>query len=401
MSEFHPNRTAPVRTKPKLTGRRIIECWPLLVWVGMGTLAITIYKSGAKFTRMNGAVDVYQENVTPIHEGRLKEIKVHRGQRVAPNTVVALMDPAPIQMELETLRREVIADRVSDIHDYDLQIMKLDSDLREVETEIATDKAVIDELGKIFAAAATPTGGKDPALTRLLSTQTDSVRNQVELAKANNRAAYNDKHLGSINEAMKRLKETRDTLTKEASEVAKLDLSSDTVAKSTLLRPEEQQKYIELKTKLDQCELRAYHGGIVDRVDKEVGEFVGVGGGVLKIVGDPEHIIAFLPQDQASQLQVGQKVWITSTSDLQGKPFTSEVEDVSPRINNLSDATSPLPNQRVHGRDVIVKYPSSASAKDGKFLLLPGQTVIVQTEEPGGVPILNQIFPNDDAGKVH
>ncbi len=400
MSEFHQNRVAPVRTKPKLTSRRIVECWPLLIWVAMGLLAFYIYKGGTQFTRMNGAVDVYQENVTPIHDGRLKEIKVHRGQRVAPNTVVAVMDTAPILQDLETLRRKVIADRTSDIHDYDLQIIKLDADLREVETEIATDNAVIDELGKILAAAAAPGTAKDPALQRLLSTQTDSVRNQVELAKAKNRSAYNDKHLAAINDAMTRLKTTRDTLTKQATEVAKLDLAAEDVAKSTLLTPEEQQEYIALKTKLGQCELRAYHGGIVDRVDKEVGEYVPVGGGVLKIVGDPENLIAFLPQDQANKLELGQKVWVTSTSDLEGRVYESVVTDVSPRINNLTDATSPLPHQRVHGRDVIVKYPTEASV-NGKFLLLPGQTIIVQTERPGSIPILNRIFPNDDANKVH
>ena len=101
-----------------------------------------------------------------------------------------------------------------------------------------------------------------------------------------------------------------------------------------------------------------------------------VGEGVLKIVGDPEQIICFLPQDQANQLQKGTKVWVTSTSEI-GKDYESVVEEVSPRINNLTDATSPLPNQRVHGRDVIVKYPQGAM--DGKrFLLLPGQTVIIQ-----------------------
>jgi hypothetical protein len=178
-------------------------------------------------------------------------------------------------------------------------------------------------------------------------------------------------------------------------------MTVEQVAKSTLLRPEEQQEYIELKTKIDECVLRATHGGIVDRLDHEVGEYVKVGGGVLKIVGDPEQIIAFLPQDQANQLKIGSKVWVTSTSEI-GKDYESEVVDVSPRINNLADATSPLPNQRVHGRDVIVKYPAEAMDQNGKgFLLLPGQTVIIQTEKPGSVPLLNRIFPNDDSNKVH
>ncbi|HEX2751337.1 MAG TPA: HlyD family efflux transporter periplasmic adaptor subunit [Verrucomicrobiales bacterium] len=399
MSEFHQNRTTPVRTRPKLTARRILECWPLLVWIAMGVLAVWIYKGGVTFTRMNGAVDVYQENITPILEGRLKEIKVHRGQRVPPGTVVAVMDPAPYQLEMETLRRKIVSDRVKDIREYDLLVIKLDSDLREIETGIAEDEAVKRELHKIFDAITSSSKVTDPVLLRIMNSQTDSVRNQVDLAKAEGRLSYNDKHLGAITDAIKRATETRATLTKESELVTKMDMTTAEVAKSNLLRPEEQQEYIEIKTKIDHCQLIAAHGGVVDRVDKEINEYVKVGEGVLKIVGDPEQIICFLPQDQANQLQKGTKVWVTSTSEI-GKDYESVVDEVSPRINNLTDATSPLPNQRVHGRDVIVKYP--AGAMDGtKFLLLPGQTVIIQTEKPGAIPLLNRIFPNDDSNKVH
>lgn len=396
MSEFHPNRTTPVRTKPKLTTRRILECWPLLIWVAMGTLAIWVYKSGVTFNRMNGAVDVYQENVTPIEEGRLKEIKVKRGQQVTPGTVVAVMDPAPHLLEMETLKRQIVADREKDIRDYDLELIKLDAELREIETSVAEDEAAKRELSKVLAGMSAPAAIKDPALRAIVNAQTDSVRNQVDLAKAEGRLTFNDKHLGSINAAIKRVSEIRETLTKQAEAVAKLNLSSEEVAKSNLLNAEEQQQYIEIRTKIDQCELKASHGGIVDRVDKEVGEYVNVGEGVLKIVGEPQQIICFLPQDQANQLWVDKEVWVTATNQ-PDHAYKTVVEAISPRINNLADATSPLPNQRIHGRDIVVKYPPEAMPGEGKaYALLPGQTVVIHTEKPGNVPLLNRIFPSDD-----
>jgi multidrug resistance efflux pump len=143
MSEFHPNRTKMVRTKPRLTARRIFEAWPMLVWAAILFAGWKAYSSGVVFARMNGAVDVYQENITPSEDGRLLEIKVERGQKVEPGTVVAVMDPSPYKMELEGLKREVLADRVKDIREYDQEILKLESELRKIDVESAEDEATI------------------------------------------------------------------------------------------------------------------------------------------------------------------------------------------------------------------------------------------------------------------
>ena len=136
----------------------------------------------------------------------------------------------------------------------------------------------------------------------------------------------------------------------------------------------------------------------MDRLGKEVGEFVKPGEGVLKIVGDPEQIICFLPQDQSDDLEKGQTVWITNTAK-KDQIFKSVVIGISPRINNVPDTSSPLPNRRVHGRDVVVQYPAEAKA-DGKFLLLPGQTVIIHTKEPGRANWFDELFHNDDNDKA-
>ena len=92
---------------------------------------------------------------------------------------------------------------------------------------------------------------------------------------------------------------------------------------------------------------------------------------------------------------------MVATSD-KTKIFESTVEGISPRINNLPDSSSPIPNRRVHGRDVIIHYPPLAlpTATDSSFKLLSGQTVIIHTSKPGQVPLLDRIFPNDDNEKT-
>jgi hypothetical protein len=135
----------------------------------------------------------------------------------------------------------------------------------------------------------------------------------------------------------------------------------------------------------------------VDRLGKEPGEFVKIGEGVLKIVGDPVEIICFLPQDQSDDLKINDPVWVADTSN-KARIYKSRVTGISPRINNVADSTSPLPNRRIHGRDVVVEYPPDArpGAQGDSFKLLPGQTLIIHLKEPGEVPLLDRLFHNDD-----
>ena len=401
MSEFHPNRTKQVRTRPKLTARRVLEAWPVLVWIAIGAAAYFIYRGGVVFVRMNGAVDVYQENITPINEGRLLEIKVKRGDKVPPGTIVAVMDQAPYKLELDSLKREIVADRRDDINDYDLELYKLESDLRDIQTAEAEDTATISELKDVVEGTGQSRTSASPELQRILNASTDTLRAKVDLAKAKARSALTAQHLSQIGEAIKNTKSVRTKLEQEAALLAKPDVTFEEITKAAALRADEEKLYTELKTKIDLCQLITPHGGTVDRLDKEPGEFVDIGEGVLKIVGDPEQVVCFLPQDQVNDLTMGKKVWIASTSD-KSLIFESIVTGISPRINNLADATSPLPNRRVHGRDIVVQYPVDAKpgAPGEPFKLLPGQTVIVHLEKPGQVPWIDRLFHNDDNDTV-
>ena len=401
MSEFHPNRTKQVRTRPKLTARRVLEAWPVLVWIAIGAAAYFIYRGGVVFVRMNGAVDVYQENITPINEGRLLEIKVKRGDKVPPGTIVAVMDQAPYKLELDSLKREIVADRRDDINDYDLELYKLESDLRDIQTAEAEDTATISELKDVVEGTGQSRTSASPELQRILNASTDTLRAKVDLAKAKARSALTAQHLSQIGEAIKNTKSVRTKLEQEAALLAKPDVTFEEITKAAALRADEEKLYTELKTKIDLCQLITPHGGTVDRLDKEPGEFVDIGEGVLKIVGDPEQGVCFLPQDQVNDLTMGKKVWIASTSD-KSLIFESIVTGISPRINNLADATSPLPNRRVHGRDIVVQYPVDAKpgAPGEPFKLLPGQTVIVHLEKPGQVPWIDRLFHNDDNDTV-
>lgn len=401
MSEFHPNRTKQIRTRPKLTARKIFECWPVLVWGGVLLIAYYLYSSGVQFTRMNGAVDPYTETIAPVEEGRLSKILVERGQRVAPGTVVAQMDASPFILEMESVKRDFVADRAEQIRDMDFEIIKLESDMREIQVAEAEDSAIIRELTTVVANEVKVK--PDPRYPNMQFQDSNLLRARMELAKANGRQSISAEHKGKVKEILDRILKDRGRLEAESQAISSFDPQKDELTKvAQLLRDNEHAELMGLKTQIDLCQLKTDHGGIVDRIEKEVGEFIDKGGSILKVVGDPVHIIAFLPQDQADDLKEGQKVFVVSTAE-KGKLnnlHETTVLKVAPRINNLPDSTSPLPNRRVHGRDVLVKYPDSAKNADGTFKLLPGQTVIIHTDKPGEMSWLDKLFHNDDNDKV-
>ncbi len=405
MSEFHPNRTSAVKTKLGLTRRRLLEAWPLLIWVGIAAIAIWGYSRGRVFSRMNGAVDVYQENISPIEEGRVVKILVKRGDFVPANTVIAKMDASLYERELIGILRGVAANRYEEISRLERQQLDLEAELRKLEITDAGDKGRLTELTasrerllKSTGGAASPNASKllgAGALQSLASEKIDELN--ADIAELQ----------GSQAAAAQSLGEVRNTLTKITAQITKMRANAVATAGADAksltdeilagLLPDEQKEVNELLSFIDLCSLRTTRGGTVDQLEKEEGEFVAQGEAVMRVVAQPDQIVAFLPQEQIGKLHVGDAVWITPALD-RDHIFESKVTAISPRINNLADASSPLPNRRIFGRDVVCTFPASAlpPTPGEPGMLVPGQTVTVHVQRPGEIPLMNRIFHNDD-----
>src|SRR5262245_34463731 len=135
MSEFHPNRLKPVKSRLGVTRRRILESWPILVWVGMLGLGIWTYRSGVVFTRMNGAVDLEEQLVSPVEDGKVVRVLVKEGDVVPPNGVVAEMDNRALKHELLALVQGIAASRHEDILQLERTRISLQSELRGYEID--------------------------------------------------------------------------------------------------------------------------------------------------------------------------------------------------------------------------------------------------------------------------
>lgn len=362
MSETHPSAPSLKKGRSRQRLRKLVDCWPLLVWLLIFGAAIAGYNKGVVFTRMNGVVDVFQESIAPTEDGTFWKLApgIETGKLVKDGDVIAYMDPNMIDLEIERfkerrrLRGEGNAERAHD------RLVELKQDQWDVQRKINALDAEITMLQAQLSKV-----GDRPEL-QATKTRMEFDISLLEIEKTS-RTNESEGLLAAIKEREVILEEIR---TGERTEVP--------------LDPDDQKQLEMMQLRRSRTELIARRDGTVDRILKEPGEFVRAGESIAKVVAEPTQILGFLPQQEVTALQQGATVWVTSTVD-RYSTFESTIIDLSPRIDNVRDAASPLPNQAVRGRTVLIAYPRESG-------FLPGQTVIIHVQPPGELSLLNRFF---------
>lgn len=398
MSEFHPNRVPPVRTKPGLTKRRILECWPVLVWVGMLGAAFWVYSSGIVFNRMNGAVDVDHQYVSPAEDGHLVKLLVKQGDVVAPGGIVAEMDSRSIKHQMLALVQGIAADRREQMLQLERTRLGLHSELRGYEITRAEDKGKLASLEKDLENGQKKVNLPDSkgfvSFSRIPAADLASL--SADLAETASRKDVLEESIKGVQSDVQRVSDLIGKIEadiKNASNALSGDVTPEVLAALTV---SERGDLLELKALLDGCQLRAPRGGIVEKVDKVDGAFVLAGESVVQVVNNPNRIVAFLPQDQLSKVQEGTRVWVTP-SHSRDAVYETHVLSIGSRVNSVPDTTSPVRNSFTYGRNVTIAMPAEVMAAGADTrLLVPGQTVIVHTRPPGEIPFINRLFHTDN-----
>lgn len=368
MSEFHPNRVRPHR--PRLTTRRLLNFWPLLVWIAVLGMAYWAYNKGVKFTRMNGLVDPIQEAVAADEDSRILEILVKTGSVVKKGDPVVKLDTGVLNAQIGKLEAAIKSDLQDRLLSHELDLARLKSERREILRDKASDEgelsavqgqldrlnSVIKQQPNMLAALSEALGDANKDVSRLTAT-TQLYPGQLEELKVD---------IDRLEAEVEKLRQAMDN--PESLAAANGDLS----------------ELQELRVLRDRGTLLSGHDGIVDRVERDNGEFVLKGETILRIVAYPEVIRVLLPNDQLGQVKVGDTVWISSITDRYNY-FQTEIINMSPRVTNAPNTTSPLPNQVVHGQEIIARFPEGSG-------FIPGQPVILHTQEPGSVPLITRLF---------
>ncbi|MDB6069637.1 MAG: hypothetical protein JWL81_808 [Verrucomicrobiales bacterium] len=376
----------------------------------MAGLAYGMHSRGVTYARMNGAVDVTHQYVTPAEDGIIAKILVEQGDVVQPGTVVAEMDTRAVRQELGALLAGISASRREEILRLDRTRIDLEAELREYAVTVAESSGRLGPLQRYLTKSGTGSAGSGAAtgsgtgsvaavasaLRRPILMASDALAIESEIGEIESRVETVRKNvtaveaeLGKVGEAIGKIREDAGTAERAVAE------DEPTAELLAALSESERRELGDLKAQLAAGLLRAGKGGVVDKLDKSAGEFVRAGDSVLQVVAPTGKIVAFLPQAELGRLKEGDKVWITPAHD-RNAIYESRVSKVSPRISSVYDASSPLPNQRIYGRNIVMPFPEAAGGNPP--LLSPGQTVVIHTSRPGSVPLLNRLFPLDGAG---
>ncbi|MGK0188204.1 MAG: multidrug efflux pump subunit AcrA (membrane-fusion protein), partial [Verrucomicrobiales bacterium] len=189
-------------------------------------------------------------------------------------------------------------------------------------------------------------------------------------------------------------KDGLDDLVKEREEILAEMRSGQTAEDpvNTDLWDAEDKKQLEImELRGERTILRSQRKGRIDRIVKEPGEYVKAGESIVKVVAEATQILGFLPQQEVSSVNVGDEVWVTSAVD-RVTTYKSTITSLSPRIDSVRDAASPLPNQAVRGRTILIDFPTESG-------FLPGQPVIIHLQPPGELSLIRKFFRMLGIGK--
>lgn len=363
MSHTKPQNPKLAKGRPSRVTRTILDSWPLLVWIGVLFLVVWTYRKGVAFRHMDGTVAVYQEAVSPLETGILLEVLVDSGAAVKAGDVVARMDTSLIDKKISSLKAEIAADREDLMRRLREEVRRLESEMRELRLDEAGDVA---ELAAVEAQIKT----LEDLLQRRLIPEELVEEERVKAAALRGRVTLYPELRQEIETALADARKRVDRVE------SNIDVGAGDEALGNELEI--------LLAERDNMSLRSVIDGEVYRVEKEPGEVVDAGEAVVRIVAKPEKIIALLPQEEVEAVTLGQTVWVASSSD-RHKHHPCKVTAISPRITHTPDRASPLPNKMLHGRELSLSLPETGT-------WLPGQTVIVNVKDPGGIPIIDKLF---------
>ena len=107
MSSNHLPSSPKVRRHSSYKLRRLGQLWPLLVWVGMVALIVTLYMQRGKYDRVNGMVSVSTEDIAAPEDGVILTVHVREGDMVKKGAPLVPLDALLIQKEIDDFKENL------------------------------------------------------------------------------------------------------------------------------------------------------------------------------------------------------------------------------------------------------------------------------------------------------
>jgi HlyD family secretion protein len=361
---------------------RIKVGWPVLVWALAVAGALVFFFYGAKTGGSVGMVEIADHPIAPLEMGRLASLDVVAGQSVCTGDVLARMETRVLDAEIaaeQAIREQ--AQRTVPVYELDSLQMG-----RQFSAALAATDAALAEQRIRQAEVEAELGVISNELSRLedLLEQRLIDASSVALVRARyatlRRAA--ELYPVAIRRLTDRLGDTRVQQQAASGAVEAALGSAGGLAAQTNFEAEAAAHRIQaLTARREACILRAPADGVVAQVNCQPGEVVAAGVPILRVVErKARRVIGFLPEVNARDLQLGQRLHVSRTYAL-SQSYAARLTVLEPAIRALPGTLNPIPQRTMRGRRIIVEL---TEAND----LLPGETVEIRVVEPLWSPLV-------------
>ncbi len=355
---------------PRVILARLKQSWPILIWllaaVGVGFL----YFGADNFSNMSGVVVAVVEPVAPLQTGRLLSLEVSLGQRVKAGDTLAVMDAALLNARLSIEEARIIeADQTVSGFEQGMMRLALDADATRREAELDLQKVKINHEVQLAKLAemnrelerreSLLSEGMDEANSvAALRPPIAALEKEIELYPSIQEATLN-----RIEGARGQLDALRVSLAIEDDASVLETINTRANAQREVLRASLDKRLLEKDTYV----LKAKRDGIVSRIFSRPGNVVGGGDVILRLVSEQSDAVeGFLPEHSVASLHIGQELKVMRASSAIATPAT--VTAIAPEIQTLPGRVSPIRNQPIRGRRIML-------AITGEHALIPGETV--------------------------
>lgn len=389
MSPDRKFRKPRLWSHPRILMRRILRCWPFLVWASAIGVVLYLQSEVVQYGIITGVVYTDEQTVAPPDTARLEEVPVAVGDRVKAGDVLARMDTSLLDAEIATEEALALEDEETFAR-YQESILRMarqfGADVTDAEADLAGDRLGQMQAEAELAELRRELHRREGLLSKRLIREEEVAILRPQIAALDKAVAAYPELIAIRRRAVETAKAERLNM-RQWLRLGEGESVSDAIERKRKIRSLTLGGMVDVRKKArDRYILRAAQDGEVSRVYYVPGETVTAGDPVVRIVKtDRSHVVGFLRETQYMTVKVGQVVSVWREAENRKQQSSGVVVSVSPDIQWLPELVSPIAGQQVRGRRIKIRLTD-------EHALLPGETVQIVPDARTWVGTLGRLL---------
>lgn len=385
--------------------RRIARNWPFFLWLAVLVFILAAYSRNQQFGRMAGTVEIIGEDIVPVETARLVSLNVVAGQSVAKGDVVAQMDTALVDAQLnvdEAALRDARDAFSLDQRAMVAAIQRSEAAVKEAETALKTQQMLQQKDTAEAAELRLELKRREELLAKRLIDEISVNELRPQIAALEQGLSAYPKLIEICRQALNGAEKHHEAMQaclrmdpdgNLPGAISNKALSTLAIHEATVAQTlQRKQSYT----------LRANRDGKVSRIHILPGNMVPEGISIMHIVDPhPRTVVGFSPELSPINLKVGQDVLVWRQNEPAfmhgGEPrlvLPAVVESISTTVEAFPARINPIQVQvqggePLRGRRIIFRIKGDAAAGGREFS--PGETVEIREIHQGWLAGLNRL----------